>query len=66
MKLANSGKIADILNENMKEALFLQNLKHKHIIGIEEAFVSNKNEMSLEFNLVIELAEGGNLYTKIL
>jgi len=40
-------------------------LKHKHIIGIEEAFFSNENEMTLEFNIVTELADGGSLYDQI-
>ena len=63
MKLPNSGNVVKFLNDNMKEAFLLKELRHEHIIGFEDAFISNENEMSLEFNIVTELAEGGTLYT---
>ena len=46
----------------MKEVLFLKNLKHKHIIGFEDAFVTTKDEKNIEMNIITELAEGGNLF----
>ena len=61
MNFSNSGEIVKFLNDSMKEASLLKELKHEHIIEFEDAFISNGNEMSLEFNIVIELAEGGTL-----
>ena len=64
MKLPKSGKIAESLNENMREAFMIKDLKHENIIEFEDAFVSNENDVCLDYNIVTELAEGGTLFTK--
>ena len=41
----------------MKEAFLLKDFKHEHIIGFEDAFISNENKVSVEFNIATELAK---------
>jgi hypothetical protein len=43
MNFSNSGEIVKFLNDSMKEASLLKELKHEHIIGFEDAFISKKN-----------------------
>ena len=50
------------MGECTKEAFLLKEIKHEHIIGFYDAFIQNENEMTLEFIIVTELAEGGTIY----
>ena len=43
MKLPNNSEMVKFLNNNMREAFLLKELKHEHIIGFEDAFISNQN-----------------------
>ena len=44
MKIPRNDAIVKELNKSMKEAELLKDLKHEHIIGFEEAFISDGNE----------------------
>ena len=61
-KNTKKGSIADLFNDCMKEAELVKTLKHPNIILFEDSFIS-ENKV-LEFNIVTELAEGGDLYKR--
>ena len=53
MKLPKSGKIAESLNDNMREAFMIKDLKNENIIEFEDAFVSNETDFCLTTTLLL-------------